>query len=324
MKNYFILLVFLLSMPYSFSKEYVIPDYLVQTQLDGALKKGEAKFQFIFPNLMSKRFLIHFNIDNNEKRIHLKKGDTLTLMSVPGDHRFQFYTDDYHEEIYLNKETIKDRHVSLYAINFREAPQQIICEKPVIYLYTEKDQDVTVRLKPKGKLLMTYPKYENEWKLKASPNGNLHVNGKNYNYLFWESNQQYRQSATNASSGFIVEKEKTISFLKQKLTIAGLNTMEQADFITYWGPKLLQNEFNYIRFEINEACNQFAELQITPKPDHVNRIYITWRKSNGKENKKEQIIPKFDRTGFDVLEWGGMEIKETMLAIPVSKKINSL
>jgi len=108
------------------------------------------------------------------------------------------------------------------------------------------------------------------------------------------------------------------------LTLAGLNSREQADFITYWGPRLLQNEFNYIRFEFNDACNQFAELNITPKPNQVYRIYITWRKSTGNETKIAQKIIPLKRSGFTVLEWGGIEIKETTGHNKSIKVLNSL
>lgn len=324
MKILIFLFSFLFITQLSFAKEIEISNYLIQSTFDKSLKKGQSKYLFTFPSLNSKKFLIHYSIDETEKRLYLKKGDTLTIMSSPGEHNFQFYTSQNYAEVYLNKALIKNRYVSLYSINFTPAQIMDQCEKPVIYLYPEKKKTVSIQLKVKGDLIMTYPEYNEGWEVKAQPNGELEINKKTYNYLFWESNLIYKQDGKLSNKGFIVAKENTISFLNRQLTLAGLNSKEQADFITYWGPRLLQNEFNYIRFEFNDACNQFAELNIIPKPDQVYRIYITWRKSNGNETKVAQKIIPLKRSGFTVLEWGGIEIKETILKETSIKLLNSL
>ena len=49
-------------------------------------------------------------------------------------------------------------------------------------------------------------------------------------------------------SGFFVGSDQVVSFLEKKLTDAGLSSKEQADFITFWGPKLAQNELNFVHF----------------------------------------------------------------------------
>jgi len=162
----------------SIAKEIEVSNYLIESTLDKTLKKGQSKFLFTFPNLTTKKFLIHYSIDSIEKRIHLKKGDSLTIMSSPGEHRFQFFTSENHEEIYLRREKIKDQYVSIYAITFQAAPSIIMCEKPVIYLYPEKKKTVSVQLKVKGDLIMTYPKYNDGWEVKTQPNGELEINKK--------------------------------------------------------------------------------------------------------------------------------------------------
>ncbi len=101
-----------------------------------------------------------------------------------------------------------------------------------------------------------------------------------------------------------------ISFLEEKLTLAGLNSKEQADFITYWVPRLTQNEINFVRFEFNEECNRYAELEITPKPDHLVRFYMVWSPMDSATQltPRAQQISAQKREGFTVLEWGGVEI----------------
>ena len=45
--------------------------------------------------------------------------------------------------------------------------------KPIIYIYPENEINVKIKLKNKEKLTCTYPKYEDEWNVKAKPNGEL-------------------------------------------------------------------------------------------------------------------------------------------------------
>ena len=95
--------------------------------------------------------------------------------------------------------------------------------------------------------------------------------------------------------------------MKDKLTEAGLTSKEQADFITFWGPRIQKNDLNYIRFEFNETCNKFAELDITPTPDQTYRIYIFFSPISESFEVEEQEIESLERSGFTVIEWGGQE-----------------
>ena len=45
--------------------------------------------------------------------------------------------------------------------------------KPIIYIYPEKDMDVEVKLGFKDRLIVSYPKYIDSWKVLAKPNGDL-------------------------------------------------------------------------------------------------------------------------------------------------------
>ena len=46
-------------------------------------------------------------------------------------------------------------------------------EKPVIYLYPEQGEEVSVRLDYDGKLTCTYPEYDNGWHVTAAPDGRI-------------------------------------------------------------------------------------------------------------------------------------------------------
>ncbi len=175
--------------------------------------------------------------------------------------------------------------------------------KPVIYLYPTVDTDVTVKLGKEENLLVTYPKYEKEWKVRATKQGNLtDENGRNYYALYWEG---ISYSIKNSDEGFVVKGEDTIEFLEEKLKILGLNERESNEFIMYWLPKLQNNEYNYIRFASMEEINDSMPLIINPKPDTIIRILMISKPLKEKISVKEQKLITPNRKGFTVVEWGG-------------------
>ena len=73
---------------------------------------------------------------------------------------------------------------------------------------------------------------------------------------------------------------------------------------------MLQHKATNIRFILNQDCALFADLIIEPKPDHLLRFYMVWNPINSSKIAEQASIkiPAQNRTGFTVLEWGGMEI----------------
>jgi len=178
-------------------------------------------------------------------------------------------------------------------------------EKPVIYLYPEKETVVTVKLDFNGELTSTYPAYENGWTVTAQPDGTLtDADGREYYCLFWEgeSNVDY-----DLSSGFVVSGGETEAFLEDSLTKLGLTDKEANEFIIYWLPRMEGNPYNLISFQ-QEQYTGNAELSITPAPDNILRVFMAWKALNTPVEIEPQFLTSFDRTGFTVVEWGGAEI----------------
>ena len=179
-------------------------------------------------------------------------------------------------------------------------------KKPVIYLYPKHKQNVNVKVIPKDEFLFTYPKYtENGWDVIAYPDGEIEYENKTYNYLFWEgvSSEEYTIDMTK---GFEVDSDTLIEFFEHTLTKIGLTTEEQADFITYWGPKLQENQLNFIHFDFNESYEKnIAQLKVTPQPNSFIRIFMTYHYIDELEYTEQQTIPTYKRKGFTVVEWGG-------------------
>ncbi len=178
-------------------------------------------------------------------------------------------------------------------------------EKPVIYLYPEEELDIQVSIKPEDIITTSYPQYDNGWLITAKPNGVLcDEAGKKYAYLFWEGNIEL---VGGFSDGFVVERDDTISFLESKLDILGLNYVEKNDFITYWLPALEQHEYNKIRF-YTEEINELAQLEITPAPQTLIRIYMIFEEAKELDYITPQKLELVKRQGYTVVEWGGAEI----------------
>ena len=182
-----------------------------------------------------------------------------------------------------------------------------ICKKPVIYLYPKETMDISVQLNiKKSKFTTIYPKFngKNTWNVKAKPNGDILIKDKTYPYLFWEA-QSYAQQETN--EGFIVSEENAEKFLEGKLELLGLNEKERTDFITYWLPVLLRNKLSLCSFQSKKFFDNF-ELNITPKPDSLIRVFLTIKKLDSPINIKEQKLVSNERKGFTVIEWGGSNL----------------
>lgn len=188
------------------------------------------------------------------------------------------------------------------------SPAMTSKDKPIIYIYPEEETEVTVKLKKTENLTHTYPKYEDEWKVIAKPNGDLKdcKTGRNLYALYWEG---INTVEPNMEEGFVVKGEDTIEFLEEKLEILGLNEREANEFIIYWLPKLENNKYNFIRFQTEEEINSNMPLEITPKPDTVIRVVMEFKGLEEAVEIEEQQLETPERTGYTVVEWGGTEIK---------------
>lgn len=296
---------------------------LQSTKFDSTLNDNQSKYTFEFFPLDGSQRVMLYSIDGIEGRIEMN-GNSIEILTIPGKHIFQFYYSDMYTEVYSDSLEIKNQFHSVYDVqmSYNFGNMQIEVDKPVIYLYPEKEMDVEVKVNVKGTDAFFYPKYVDSWNFSATPNGDLSFGENTYNYLFWEATQQRMMTTVERHTGFLVSQAEVVSFLEEKLTLAGLNSKEQADFITFWGPRLAANKLNFVRFEFNETCNRYAELNIEPQPDEVYRIYMTWMPLEAEIHIEEQEIERFSREGFSVLEWGGMEIQDAVSG-NVNKKLNS-
>ncbi|XOV67357.1 MAG: hypothetical protein ACFHU9_17210 [Fluviicola sp.] len=316
MKQLLILILLLMSpLTYAGQMEIVITILQADSVVADPTLDSTAILHFNFPNANDLSSVsIHYSLDGvaGEYSLVTNQKD-LTLETTEGYHDLQFFYSSQYNEEYTSAVVEAGNHY-YYTVQFTPAETIILTEKPVIYLYPQKEQNVHVEVDPAGEFTFTYPKYDNGWEVLASPNGKLTVNDETYNYLFWEATKQLTLEDINFNVGFTVPGSDITSFLEEKLRDAGLNGKESADFITFWGPRMAAHDDVFLQFHFNEECNQFGALNITPNPDNIYRIYMVWQPVDQlRIAPKEQHIPKMNRNGFTVLEWGGQELPSSTM-----------
>ena len=185
-------------------------------------------------------------------------------------------------------------------------PEPGMAYKPVIYLYPEVETEVSVKLNLDGKLTCTYPAYNTGWQVTAAPDGTLtDAEGQTYNYLYWEGETNAQWDMTE---GFCIKGENTVAFLEDALEKLGLNRKEANEFIVYWLPLMEKNPYNIISFQ-TECYTDAAKLEVTPAPDTVIRVFMTFKASDYMIRILPQKLTAPERSGFTVIEWGATEVQ---------------
>lgn len=216
-----------------------------------------------------------------------------------GDHVYCTFNNIYCDPSITSKFVEADL-ISIEEPTFEYIPNEPY--KPVIYLYPEEETEVDVRLDLNGSFTHTYPAYNDGWRVTASPDGTLtDDSGITYPYLFWEGKMD---ADYDLSEGFCVKGEDTEAFLHEKLAVLGLSDKEIADFNEFWLSAMKKNPYNVISFQ-SDAYTEAAKLTISPQPDSVIRVYMTWYPSDEAVDIPAQELTTPERCGFTAVEWGG-------------------
>ncbi len=293
-----------------------MPFHVTSDSVNKNLTPNEAKFSF---QIFNEEFqnppfpiIMQASVNGVWKEITPDEYGGFNFTVEPGKYKFQFYVNEMFSEITSREVEIRKQHeTTVRLIFYRNSyyPEQITVDKPVIYFHTNEERTFDLSVKPVGSFTFVYPEMNESWKGIAKTNGEIAIEGTNYPYLFWESNQQY--AFHSEGNGYKVEKSAVVSFLQKKLTELGLNQREQTDFITYWGPQLAENETSFVQFTVDYNCDKFAEMTCSPAPDFTRRVYIQISQWDSQfENYLEDVsfspIPKSE---WYILEWGGFSFQ---------------
>jgi hypothetical protein len=206
------------------------------------------------------------------------------------------------------------------------------CGKPVVYLYPEKDTKVTLSFVNHMQFTTVIPSYQNSWEVLAHSNGILNdlkpeitncnsfgnkigseyaknaCEKNEYPYLYWSGNtisNFYPQALT----GFIVKKEDLDSFFDEKLSQINFNQKEINDFKEYWVLYLSNKDSEYFRISFfqNDIVNKLFPMNVNPKPQSQIRMFMDWDYASKETNISKQNLISYPRTGFTLVEWGGLK-----------------
>lgn len=211
--------------------------------------------------------------------------------------------------------------IRLYDVKANEAIQldaylvmyMVEAEKPIIYLYSDKSISFNVKLDIKGDLKFSYPTYKDGWNVTIEEDGSLSCDGKSYAYLFWDASYKQSDLVAKADEWIVVEKVKVTEFLENYLTNAGFNDREIADFVTYWAPRMMHDNYYRILFLEGAEYDRVAPLSTSVKPDQTIRLYMVFQgwqsaKPTDLSKLKQTKVKRLDK-GFRYVEWGGSELK---------------
>lgn len=286
----------------------VNPFTIQKRTIDTSLTEGTSKILVTFYGSDGGKYTQPVQIGMNDESLYATPDITgsVTLQVKKGKSKLYFYISG-HEEVITDSIKINDQEIIEATVRFYRIIRNATVKKPVIYVYPDEAKDVKIQLDINGKLGFTWPVYHESWDFTASPDGTISMDGKEYNYLFWESEMPEYALDKLDQSGFLVSSDTLLSFLENSLDQMGFTSKEAADFITFWYPQMAVNEKNHVQLLFNESCDVYAKLNIIPQPDQVYRVGIIWKNATTDFIPEPQIIPAIDRNGFVVIEWGGME-----------------
>lgn len=231
----------------------------------------------------------------------------------------EFYaqdTDEYKKTL-SKDEFIKNHSVLFFKDNDNqflvyarsEYRPQYGCAKPVVYLYPEYAQNVSVKVGADVKI--SDPLYDpsNGWQnVWADPSGLLSYRGIDYQSLFWEGPGYGAYPVIN--SGIVVPTSRAVATIKSQLTQQGFNQQEINDFLDYWTPNLPSQPYIRLSWLTTEQMNQLAPLSISPKPNTIIRTFLDFSGLDQSISLPPQKFDAPERQGFTVVEWGGLSHKK--------------
>lgn len=219
----------------------------------------------------------------------------------------------------LQKDTDKWLHHASITCDIAKDVPVVSVKKPVIYLYPQQTDTIDIALHFNGTLDFTYPEYNKGWSVQASPTGKL-INlsdQSEHQYLFWDGEHKGGYlTSDDKKEGFVVEGKNVVKFLKEKLIHMGLKPNEYNDFITFWAPMMIKNNYNYVHFITDEKYDRIASVDVSPKPETSIRIFMHFQKLEAFKHVTPQKISPVQRKGYTYVEWGGTELPNEDYLVP--------
>lgn len=180
--------------------------------------------------------------------------------------------------------------------------------KPIVYLYPTEPTLVDVLLEIPGTIPISDPLYPvGGWQnILAQPNGDLWYAGKQYPYLYYESEVE---KINVPHTGIVVSVAHLEPVFTTVLKKYGFIQHEIDDFNEYWVPKLQSQGKPYVLFSILDPIEKgrIDRVIITPEPDTRIEVSAYFKLLDAPVDVLPMELPKTSpkRQGFTMVEWGG-------------------
>ncbi|MEA3272805.1 MAG: hypothetical protein U9P90_04030 [Patescibacteria group bacterium] len=173
-------------------------------------------------------------------------------------------------------------------------------KKPAVYLYPTETSEIEVKVYVNGHITEAEPNYLTGWKVTAESNGLI---DKEYDYLFYEAQLTNLQLP---DEGWIIAFSNLDEWFDETLPKLGLNDKELVQFKEYWMEELTEANYYEVKILEDQFLEENMNLIINPKPDTMIRLNFYFKPHSEKNEMKEPTIKTPQRTGFTVVEWGGL------------------
>ncbi len=178
--------------------------------------------------------------------------------------------------------------------------------KPAVYLYPEQTTSVSVEIRPKGYLTYTDPPYPpSGWHVMAHPSGRISTQGKEYEYLYYESKIKDVE-IQKPTKGYVVRFDELVKLYTTILPQLGLSDKETQDFKDYWLKVLPYSPYYFVGIMEPLAIEKIEPLTITPKPTTIIRVRLYFEAQDTIKVVEPPVLVAQKRNGFTVSEWGGI------------------
>lgn len=179
--------------------------------------------------------------------------------------------------------------------------------KPAIYLYPEKQTQISVKIAPKGKVTLTIPQYpQNGWNVTALPDGKIMDQNTVYPYLYYEAQIPDELVDAKTQRGYVTNYEDLTLRLNTLLPRLGLNDAERKDFVVYWTRALPKSPYYFIGVVPISVLDDIAPLSFNPQPQTTIRVALYFKALDLPLSVLPPTLTKISREGFTVVEWGGL------------------
>ncbi len=183
----------------------------------------------------------------------------------------------------------------------KHSKEKVQClRKPAIYLYPLSKQKIDVSLVINGDITVSIPPYSKGWSVMVDTNGTIE---NRYDYLFYENTLKIVELP---NEGWIKQGSVLDAWFDVILPKLGLNAKETEQFKEYWLGELDKDALYEIKRFSLPFLTENMTLTIDPKPDTLIRVIFNFKMITEPYELKEPKIITPKRSGFHVLEWGGM------------------